>query len=151
MYEEGVEPVLAADGATAPRLATGDIAAVVLHKGLPDADGRDVCRALRANDVLAPVIFLTSRHQFADRELTARLRASVKRTAPAPAIAAGDLILDASATTSPCTAPPSPCRPVALSPTEFRLLATLLAAGGHIVRCRGAMRPVHGRRLPRAG
>ena len=34
---------------TALRLATDDIAAVVLDIGLPDADGRDVCQAMRAN------------------------------------------------------------------------------------------------------
>ncbi|GAA3810706.1 response regulator transcription factor [Streptomyces coacervatus] len=140
------------------RLATGDIAAVVLDIGLPDADGRDVCQALRANGFLAPVIFLTARQQLADRlsgfsaggddylpkpvhlaELTARLRASVKRAAPAAAIAAGDLILDAVGhrVTVHGTA-------VALSPTEFRLLATLVAAGRNIVRRReltGAGRP----------
>lgn len=109
LYEEGFEPVLAGDGATALRLATRDIAAVVLDIGLPDADGRDVCQALRANGFLAPVIFLTAQQQLADRlsgfsaggddylpkpfhlaELIARLRASVKRAASAPTIAAGD-------------------------------------------------------------
>ncbi|MGW2723488.1 response regulator transcription factor [Streptomyces sp. NPDC001492] len=150
LYEEGFEPVLAGDGATALRLATGDIAAVVLDIGLPDADGRDVCQALRANGFVAPVIFLTARQRLADRlsgfsaggddylhkpfhlaELAARLRASVKRAAPAPAIAAGDLILDpfGHRVTVHGTA-------VALSPTEFRLLATLVAAGGTIVRRR---------------
>ncbi|MBK3562976.1 response regulator transcription factor [Streptomyces sp. MBT62] len=150
LYEEGFEPVLAADGATALRLATGDIAAVVLDIGLPDADGRDVCQALRANGFLAPVIFLTARQQLTDRlsgfsaggddylpkpfrlaELTARLRASVKRATPTAAIPVGDLILDAVGhrVTVHGTA-------VALSPTEFRLLATLVAAGGSVVRRR---------------
>ena len=150
LYEEGFEPLLAADGATALRLATGDIAAVVLDIGLPDADGRDVCQALRTNGFLAPVIFLTVRQQLADRlsgfsaggddylakpfhlaELTARLRASVKRATPATAIAVGDLTLDAIGhrVTVHGTA-------VALSPTEFRLLATLAAAGGSVVRRR---------------
>ena len=34
---------------------------LVLDIGLPDADGRDVCQALRAHGVDAPVIFLTAR------------------------------------------------------------------------------------------
>jgi DNA-binding response OmpR family regulator len=146
--EEGFEPVLAADGATALRLATGDIAAVVLDIGLPDADGRDVCQALRANGFLAPVIFLTARHQLTDRlsgfsaggddyltkpfhlaELTARLRASMKRAAPAPATTAGGLILDV---VGHCVTVNGAA--VALSPMEFQLLATLVAAGGDIVR-----------------
>ena len=67
LSDEDFEPVLAADGATALRLATDDIAAVVLDVGLPDADGRDVCQALRANGFAAPIIFLTARHHLTDR------------------------------------------------------------------------------------
>src|SRR3954447_19895713 len=34
---------------------------LVLDIGLPDADGRDVCQALRARGIPAPVLFLTAR------------------------------------------------------------------------------------------
>src|SRR3954471_21002108 len=40
---------------------------LVLDIGLPDADGRDVCQALRAHGVDAPVIFLTARGDLSDR------------------------------------------------------------------------------------
>src|SRR4051794_2986732 len=40
---------------------------LVLDIGLPDADGRDVCQALRAHGVDAPVIFLTARGELTDR------------------------------------------------------------------------------------
>jgi two-component system, OmpR family, response regulator len=40
--------------------------AVVLDIGLPDADGRDVCQALRAHGCLAGVVFLTARHHTDD-------------------------------------------------------------------------------------
>jgi two-component system response regulator MprA len=40
--------------------------AVVLDIGLPDADGRDVCQALRANGCAAGVVFLTARHHTDD-------------------------------------------------------------------------------------
>ena len=40
---------------------------LVLDIGLPDADGRDVCQALRAHGVEAPVLFLTARGQLTDR------------------------------------------------------------------------------------
>ncbi|MFF8731991.1 response regulator transcription factor [Streptomyces sp. NPDC015171] len=148
LSDEGFAPVLAADGATGLRLAADDVSAAVLDVGLPDADGRDVCQAMRANGFQAPVIFLTARHRITDRlsgfsaggddylpkpfhlaELTARLRAVLRRTAaPVPA-SAGDLVLDAvdhSVTAHGVR--------VALSPTEFRLLATLAAADGTIVR-----------------
>ena len=41
--------------------------ALVVDIGLPDADGRDVCQALRARGVSAPVIFLTARDALPDR------------------------------------------------------------------------------------
>ncbi|RVU17614.1 response regulator transcription factor [Streptomyces antnestii] len=148
LSEEDFEPVLAPDGATALRLAAGDISAAVLDIGLPDADGRDVCQAMRANGFRAPVIFLTARQNLTDRlsgfsaggddylpkpfhlaELAARLRAFVKRAASGPATAAGDLVLDAvghSITVHGTV--------VALSVTEFRVLARLVAADGDIVR-----------------
>src|SRR3954452_25411127 len=40
---------------------------LVLDIGLPDADGRDVCQALRVNAVDSPVIFLTARDALTDR------------------------------------------------------------------------------------
>ncbi|MFJ7146870.1 response regulator transcription factor [Streptomyces sp. NPDC100445] len=155
LYEEDFDPVPAADGATALRLATDDVAAAVLDVGLPDADGRDVCQAMRANGFLAPVIFLTARHRLTDRlsgfsaggddyllkpfalaELAARLRAVLRRTAAtSTAVSAGDLVLDAvdhSVTVHGAR--------VTLSPTEFRLLATLLAADGILVRRRDLVR-----------
>src|SRR5437763_12624172 len=74
---------------------------LVLDIGLPDADGRDVCQALRANGVDAPVIFLTARGQLTDRlagfhaggddyltkpfalaELVVRVRALLRRGSP---------------------------------------------------------------------
>lgn len=154
LSDEDFIPVAAADGASALRLATGDIAAAVLDVGLPDADGRDVCQAMRANGFLAPVVFLTARHQITDRlsgfaaggddylvkpfhlaELVARLRALLKRAAPQTAMSAGDLVLDA--VNHSMSAPGAR---IALSPTEFRLLATLTAADGTIVRRRDLVR-----------
>jgi two-component system response regulator MprA len=154
LSEEGFDPVPAADGATALRLATDGIAAVVLDVQLPDADGRDVCQALRGNGFGAPVIFLTARHRLADRlsgfsaggddylpkpfhlaELAARLRVALRRSAPAAVTTAGDLVLDA--TRHSVRAGDIH---VDLSPTEFRLLAPLVAAGGAIVSRRDLVR-----------
>ena len=41
--------------------------ALVIDIGLPDADGRDLCQALRAQGVRAPVLFLTARDALTDR------------------------------------------------------------------------------------
>ncbi|MFF0383540.1 response regulator transcription factor [Streptomyces sp. NPDC004286] len=143
------DPVMAADGATALRLADTGIEAAVLDIGLPDSDGRDVCQAMRANGFRAPVIFLTARHRITDRlsgfsaggddylskpfhlaELTARLRAMLKRSADRSAVSHADLVLDA-VNHSMASGGGAP---VALSPTEFRLLAALVTARGSIVR-----------------
>ncbi|MEW2290455.1 response regulator transcription factor [Streptomyces sp. NPDC047841] len=154
LYEEDFEPVPAADGATALRLAADGIAATVLDVGLPDADGRDVCQAMRANGFLGPVIFLTARHRLTDRlsgfsaggddylakpfhlaELAARLRAALRRTVTTRVASAGDLALDPvdhSATVRGAR--------LTLSPTEFRLLATLAASDGALVRRRDLLR-----------
>ena len=40
--------------------------ALVVDIGLPDADGRDVCQALRARGVRTPVLFLTARDALVD-------------------------------------------------------------------------------------
>src|SRR5436853_173597 len=40
---------------------------LILDIGLPDADGRDVCQALRVQGMTSPVIFLTARDLLPDR------------------------------------------------------------------------------------
>src|SRR5213076_1236432 len=40
---------------------------LIVDIGLPDADGRDVCQALRAQGVQTPVLFLTARDALTDR------------------------------------------------------------------------------------
>ena len=66
--EEGFEVVPVARGAEAIAVATEDPPDVlVVDIGLPDADGRDVCQALRAQGLEAPVLFLTARDAVTDR------------------------------------------------------------------------------------
>ena len=60
LREEGLTVVTATDGRTALASATSQTSVVILDIGLPDADGRDVCLALRARGVTAPVLFLTA-------------------------------------------------------------------------------------------
>jgi two-component system, OmpR family, response regulator len=126
----------------------------VIDVGLPDADGRDVCQALRARGVVAPVLFLTARDAVVDRvagfdaggddyvakpfalvELVARIQALLRRAGSSAAFEAEGIRLDpASHSVS------SRGREVPLTPTEFRLLAALLARPGTAVRRRELVR-----------
>jgi two-component system, OmpR family, response regulator len=122
---------------------------LVLDIGLPDADGRDVCQALRTHGVAAPVLFLTARDALPDRlagfhaggddyltkpfalaELVVRVRALLRRAAPAPDTPLpGGLRLDPATHAlrrGPLRAP--------LTPTEFRILAALASRPGEVVR-----------------
>ena len=120
---------------------------VVLDIGLPDGDGRDLCLALRAAGLGAPVLFLTARDGLHDKvagfeaggddyltkpfevdELRVRLAALVRRTTPAgPADDA--LVLDPGRHALVAAG-----AEIALTPTEFRLLARLMAEPGQVVR-----------------
>jgi two-component system OmpR family response regulator len=122
---------------------------LILDVGLPDADGRDVCQALRARGVTTPVLFLTARDALTDRlsgfhaggddyltkpfalaELLVRVRAlHRRRDAGAAAPPDGGLTLDPS-----LHAIVHGATQVALTPTEFRLLAALAARPGEVVR-----------------
>jgi two-component system response regulator MprA len=128
--------------------------ALVLDIGLPDSDGRDVCQALRAQGVLAPVLFLTARDGLPDRlsgfhaggddyltkpfalaELTVRIRALMRRAGVVRDSAPGDppLVLDPT-THGVC----HDGKVQRLTPTEFRVLAALAARRGEVVT-RGAL------------
>jgi two-component system response regulator MprA len=118
--------------------------AFVIDVGLPDADGRDLCQALRAQGIETPVLFLTARDALTDRlsgfsaggddyltkpfdieELVARLQALLRRAGADPSIRSGDLELDPRER----TVHGGKTR-VWLTPTEFRLLAALAARRG---------------------
>ncbi|MFE2883600.1 response regulator transcription factor [Streptomyces sp. NPDC059272] len=168
LRDEDFDTVPAPDGATTLRPATADVSAVVLGIGLPDADGRDVCQAMRANGFRSPVIFLTAQHRPTDRlsrlsaggngylpkpshltELAARLRAALKRATPQPDASLGDPALNAvlhtvSVRSTPVDLTRTEFRvrstPVDLTRTEFRVLAARTAVSGGTVSHRDLMR-----------
>src|SRR4051812_21754785 len=156
--ERGGLPVRAtASGAEAVRAFSEQPPDVlVLDIGPPDADGRDVCQALRAHGVVTPVLFLTARDAVPDRisgftaggddyltrpfainEFLVRVKSLVRRflepSVVPPRTAAGatraGVVLD-------------PARHAvgvgdaraALTPTEFRVLAALAARPGAVLR-----------------
>src|SRR5271163_4168119 len=120
---------------------------VILDIMLPDSDGLEICKAIRANQELAhiPVIFLTARASETDRivglelgandyivkpffirELIARIKLQFRaQTAPARVLKAGNIELDRSS----CQVKLSG-EPLALTATEFRLLEFLMTRPG---------------------
>jgi DNA-binding response OmpR family regulator len=147
LEEHGFEVTVVRNGATALQHADERPDALVIDVELPDADGRDLCRALRALGVAAPVLFLTTPDAVTDRmsgfgrggddyvtkpvrldEVLARLAELLRRAdAQAPA-AVGTLRLDPVA-----RALREGPNEALLTPTEFRLLSALAAQPGAIV------------------
>jgi two-component system OmpR family response regulator len=143
---EGWEVRSAADGLSAVRSARDFRPdAVVLDVMLPDIDGYEVLRRMRADTPALPVLFLTAKDAVEDRiagltaggddyvtkpfsleEVTLRLRALMRRTGVAEAstgatIAVGDLTLDEDSREVHRAG-----EPVELTATEFELLRFLM-------------------------
>ncbi|HEX6356632.1 response regulator transcription factor [Actinophytocola sp.] len=149
---EGYEVDTAADGAEALRLVVAphrpDLA--ILDLMMPNVDGLETCRRLRAAGDRMPVLMLTARDGLGDRvtgldagaddylvkpfaleELLARVRALLKqnRVEQVPRVLRfADLWLD------PTTREVSRAGfPIDLTPTEFELLTAFLTAPGKVL------------------
>ncbi|MFE4604431.1 response regulator [Kitasatospora indigofera] len=151
----------AATGAQALDLAGHDLpGAVLLDLGLPDLDGMDIIRGLRAWSAV-PIIVVSGRDNPAEKiraldagaddyltkpfvmeELMARLRAVLRRPpgepAPTRAVIGGYEIDVAAATVT------GPDGPVRLTPTEWRILTLLVASPGRLVPGRQILREIWG-------
>jgi two-component system catabolic regulation response regulator CreB len=149
---EGFSPVWKTTGGEAlAELAEQPVALVVLDVGLPDMSGFDVCREIRRSHTI-PIIFLTARSEavdkivglelgaddymakpFSPRELTARVRAVLRRVS-------GDERSTGAASPAPCVwrHDEARCRieyrghALDLTRNEYRLLRTLLSAPGRV-------------------
>jgi DNA-binding response OmpR family regulator len=155
LREQGFAPEAVASGKELlDRFETATPDVLVIDIGLPDADGRDLSQALRARGVQTPVLFLTARDAVVDRiagfdaggddyltkpfafgELVARLQALLRRGGADEALEAEGLRLDpvSHSVTDGKTIVP-------LTPTEFRLLARILARPSEAVRRRDLVR-----------
>ena len=114
LLEEGFVVEAVGTGADAlARTGQTDVDALVIDIGLPDADGRDLCQALRARGMQTPVLFLTARDALVDRiagfdaggddylpkpfafaELVVRLRVLLRRASADGTVQAAALRLD---------------------------------------------------------
>ena len=120
---------------------------IVLDVMLPDVDGFEICRRLRADGIEVPIVFLTARDATGDRlrgltiggddyltkpfsveELVARVKVILRRAGKngrAQILAAGKLELDDDAHVARLAGDD-----VALSPTEYKLLRFLMRNKG---------------------
>src|SRR5213082_2736665 len=150
LANEGLAADVAGKGADALWMAQAhEYDAVVLDVMLPEVDGFEVCRRLRAAGIWSPVLMLTARDSIDDRvagldsgaddylvkpfafaELLARLRALARRgdTGRPAVLAVGDLRLD------PATREVSRgSQPIALPTKEFALLETFMRRPGEVL------------------
>ncbi|MGZ4271050.1 MAG: response regulator transcription factor [Solirubrobacteraceae bacterium] len=167
----GLERVLASQGYAVRRLTRGrpaaaaadeDVGLVILDLGLPDIDGIDVCRRLRAARPDLAILIVTARDHELDvvagldagaddylvkpfrlAELLARVRAHLRRTAAAEReesdepVRAGDVVVDRAARRAWRAG-----EELALRPKEFDLLTLLACEAGRAVTRERIMREV---------
>lgn len=147
---------------------------LVLDLGLPDIDGIDVIEQIHATVPAIPIVVLSARSGSHDKvtaldlgavdyvtkpfdvaELVARLRAAARRTEIAPAplvIEMGPVRIDVAArlvhrTDGPATDGPatdSTAQEIHLTPTEWRMLETLLRHPGTLVTSRDLLTALRG-------
>jgi two-component system phosphate regulon response regulator PhoB len=151
LTEEGYTVRVAADGEAAEReFSAGGIEVVLLDWMLPGTSGLDLLLRWRAREDVTPVVMITARDSVDDRvaalnagaddylikpfafdELVARVRAVLRRAAPAEApaeqIRRGDLVVDSARHEVTCGG-----SPVDVTPTEFRILRFLAARPGRV-------------------
>jgi two-component system, OmpR family, response regulator RegX3 len=156
LRREGFDVARAATGEDA--LAAAPVDVVLLDLRLPDRDGLDVCRELRARSAV-PIIVVTARGEEADRvvglelgaddyvvkpfglrELIARIRAVARRTRgerEAAVVRIGDLEVDTRARRASVAA-----RELELTQKEFDLLAALARDPGAVLSRRRLLEDV---------
>jgi len=152
LEREGFDVRFATDGRTALSLVhRTEPALIILDVMLPELDGWEVCRRIRATSEV-PIIMITARGQETDRvkgftlgvddyvvkpfspaEVVERVKAVLRRTQGAPrhtgtVLVCGELILDMAGHTLNRNDSEIP-----LTPSEFRLLQALMSNPGRVM------------------
>ncbi len=145
---EGFETICFSEGKTALEcLDREGIDLIVLDIGLPDISGFELCKDIRKK-TNTPVIFLTARTEevdrivgleigaddyvtkpFSPRELTARIRAVLRRTAPSNENSQEQSIFNIDESRRRIT---YRGKPIDLSRYEFNILKTFIQRPGHV-------------------
>lgn len=148
LSREGYEIESVTNGAEAAQLgARGDHALLILDVGLPDLDGLEVCRRVRAARPQLPILMLTARDEELDlvlgldagaddyvakpfrlAELLARIRALLRRTTSEPTTTVGDVRVEVASRRAW-----QGSRELELTPKEFDLLALLVSEAGVVL------------------
>ncbi len=145
-------------------LEQNEIRLVILDLQLPDADGLDLCRAIRERSRL-PIVIVTARDEeidriiglelgaddyvtkpFSPRELVARVRAVLRRAEPEAevgTVVVGDIVVDHAGRTVSAAG-----STVELTGMEFDLLAFLLAHPGIVMSREQLLERVWGLSFP---
>jgi two-component system phosphate regulon response regulator OmpR len=168
LANHGFEVDTRSDGASGLLMArTGRYEAVLLDVMLPDADGFELCRSIRAQSDV-PILMLTARGEDTDRivglelgaddylpkpfnprELVARLKAVLRRarpSTPAEVLRFGDLEIDRSARTARKDGVA-----VELTAHQFDLLVALAQRAGRVLSRNQLMQLVRGEDLDAEG
>ena len=150
LKSEGYDVVIESDGESALQRARKEaFDLILLDVMLPRKDGFEVCRELRRGGSKTPVIMLTAKTQeaekvlgleigaddyvtkpFSPRELRARVKAALRRTAEddLPIYRFGDVEVDFDR----CELRRAD-KPVELTTLEFKLLAAFIRSGGKVL------------------
>ncbi|MCL2783776.1 MAG: response regulator transcription factor [Propionibacteriaceae bacterium] len=149
LARDGYEIRLAGDGNTALiELATGGVDAIILDVAMPEPNGLEVCRQLRARGDRTPILMLTARDLIDDRvagldagaddylvkpfalaELRARLRALMRRAGDvSDCLVFGDLVLYPGAAKASRRE-----RELTLTRTEYQLLELFMRNPGRVL------------------
>lgn len=147
----GHEPAIARDGINGLEMACGEgVALVILDLMIPGISGHEVCKRLRQKSTV-PIMMLTARASeddrvtgldlgaddyvpkpFHPREVVARVQALLRRTSPQQSASPTPIMMGGLEINCWGRSVRLRGQPVALTPTEFRILEVLARSPGRV-------------------